>query len=244
MFKLALDKQAFRRCSGLKEVLVSEKLYKEMRAMSLIRFGIRKKVLLKLCRPESDVELLLFDRLDSNVILERNLYKVVHEIKIPDGKPDRTAAEQGDSAAQYHMGLCCRFGRYVERNDDEAIKWVRLSADSGNADAQLYLGISYLGHYVGVHIPRNEDEGILLIQKAAEQGNSVAEYIYGLFLYYKEPEIIDSEYVKKSQRYRGKKFLTCAAEHGSKLEMEELDAIMKIEKASRRVGKADILGMV
>jgi TPR repeat protein len=50
-------------------------------------------------------------------------------------------AEQGNADAQYMLGLIYFNGRYVEKNDDEAAKWLQLSAAQGNSDAELLLGV-------------------------------------------------------------------------------------------------------
>ena len=43
----------------------------------------------------------------------------------------RVAADQGDSFAQYNLGMMYAYGRGVTQDDKEAVKWYRLSADQG-----------------------------------------------------------------------------------------------------------------
>ncbi len=50
-------------------------------------------------------------------------------------------AEQGNADAQYMLGLIYFNGRYVEKDEDEASKWLELSAAQGNSDAELLLGV-------------------------------------------------------------------------------------------------------
>lgn len=46
------------------------------------------------------------------------------------------AAEQGDVIGQYWMGLFYKFGEgYVDKDIDEALKWFKMSADQGHAEA-------------------------------------------------------------------------------------------------------------
>ena len=50
-------------------------------------------------------------------------------------KEFRVLAEQGDAAAQYNLGLMYADGRGVPQNDKKAVRWFRLAAEKGNADA-------------------------------------------------------------------------------------------------------------
>jgi TPR repeat protein len=45
--------------------------------------------------------------------------------------------------AQGNLGLLYGAGRGVTQDYKEAVKWYRLSAEQGNAEAQLYLAIMY-----------------------------------------------------------------------------------------------------
>jgi len=48
-------------------------------------------------------------------------------------------AEQGNADAQYNQGLMYALGRGVPQDDKTAVKWYRLAADQGDADAQKKL---------------------------------------------------------------------------------------------------------
>ena len=58
-------------------------------------------------------------------------------------KTFRKLAEQGDSTAQYNLGLMYDNGQGFLQDYAEAVKWYRLAADQGNASAQRNLGIMY-----------------------------------------------------------------------------------------------------
>jgi TPR repeat protein len=45
-------------------------------------------------------------------------------------------AEQGNSKAQYHLGLCYLLGYGVDKNVEEAVKWLEKAAKEEYADAQ------------------------------------------------------------------------------------------------------------
>ena len=51
--------------------------------------------------------------------------------------------ENNDPIAQYNLGVLYTEGKGVPKNYQESIKWYRLSADQGNAEAQSSLGSMY-----------------------------------------------------------------------------------------------------
>lgn len=63
-------------------------------------------------------------------------------------------------------------GDVVEKDTDKAMKWLRKSADAGNAEAQNYLGMFY---YKGEFVSKNIEEAKYWWQKAADQGNEDAK---------------------------------------------------------------------
>lgn len=46
------------------------------------------------------------------------------------------AAEQGDPAGQYHLGILHANGQGVTQDDVRAMMWLRLSAEAGNTAAE------------------------------------------------------------------------------------------------------------
>jgi TPR repeat protein len=63
-------------------------------------------------------------------------------------------------------------GRGVPQSDSEALKWYRLAADQGFADAQYNIGIMY-GNGEGV--PQNNVQAWMWFDLAAEQGSEPAK---------------------------------------------------------------------
>jgi TPR repeat protein len=55
----------------------------------------------------------------------------------------RLAADQGNTNAQYGLGVCYRSGTGVGQNHAEAVRLWRLAADQGNAQAQSNLAKCY-----------------------------------------------------------------------------------------------------
>lgn len=56
----------------------------------------------------------------------------------------RDIAAEGDAAAQYNLGYMYANGMGVARDQAEALGWFRRSADLGDSDAQLAVGLAYL----------------------------------------------------------------------------------------------------
>ena len=57
----------------------------------------------------------------------------------------KAKAEAGDADAQFSLGNAYAYGRGVEQDLEEAMKWYRKAAEQGNADAQNKLGWLYNG---------------------------------------------------------------------------------------------------
>lgn len=89
----------------------------------------------------------------------------------------RTAANQGDAAAQYNLGICYRNGWGVTRDYAEAARWYRKAAEQGYAAAQNNLGVCY---HNGKGVAQNDAEAVRWYRKAAEQGNAQAQYNLGV----------------------------------------------------------------
>jgi len=54
-----------------------------------------------------------------------------------------TAAEAGDSSAQYRVGVCYYFGHGVLKDATLATTWFHRAAEAGDANAQYNLGVRY-----------------------------------------------------------------------------------------------------
>ena len=55
----------------------------------------------------------------------------------------RLAAAQGNTPAQYSLGLAYEKGQGVPQDYQEAVKWYRVAAAQGNEFAQVNLGVMY-----------------------------------------------------------------------------------------------------
>ena len=84
---------------------------------------------------------------------------------------EKKAAEQGDAAAQYNLGLRYLDGRGVAKDGMEAARWLRKAAEQGNSNGQSELGYMYES---GKGVANDEVEAARWYQKAAAQGNTNA----------------------------------------------------------------------
>lgn len=81
-------------------------------------------------------------------------------------------ARAGDAAAQSYVGVMYAFGLDIKKDDKEAVKWYRLSAEQGFAVAQLNLGNMYAS---GRGVLQSFQEAMKFYQFAADQGLANAQ---------------------------------------------------------------------
>ena len=80
------------------------------------------------------------------------------------------AAEQGNVAAQYSLGLSYNSGLGVPQNYTQSVRWYRKAAKQGYAKAQWAIGTSYA---YGEGVPQNYAEAyVWLSLAAAKEGTS------------------------------------------------------------------------
>ena len=89
----------------------------------------------------------------------------------------KAAAEKGDAAAQFSLGLKFYYAQGLPQNYDEAAQWFTKSAAQGNALAQLNLGVCY---YQGQGVPKDDKKAAELFRHLAENGDADAQSLLGL----------------------------------------------------------------
>lgn len=90
----------------------------------------------------------------------------------PGVAPDRQAAEKGEAAAQYAMGLRYTNGLGVPQHYGMALGWFLDAAEQGHAGSQYMLGVSYA---VGRGVDKDPEEAVHWFPKppkAATSGRS------------------------------------------------------------------------
>ena len=87
-------------------------------------------------------------------------------------------AEDGDAEAQGSLGLRYYAGGGAAPLDyAEALRWFRLAAEQGSAEAQVMLGVMNAG---GLGLPKDDAKALRWYQMAAEQGHATAQFNIGL----------------------------------------------------------------
>lgn len=83
------------------------------------------------------------------------------------------AAQQGDVAAQYNLGMRYFKGDGVTQDYKSAAMWLRKASDAGDMDAQASLGTMF---QKGTGVAQDDHEAFRLYIQAAQQGSHTAQY--------------------------------------------------------------------
>ena len=118
----------------------------------------------------------------------------------------RKAAERGHAGAQYELGRMYQqglssFGQQkfpkglssyeLQKDECQALKWLRRAAEQGHAAAQHCLGLLYSESN---GLPQDDREAATWFGKAAKQGHALAQYKLGLM--YEQGQGVLQDYVK------------------------------------------------
>jgi TPR repeat protein/predicted esterase len=90
----------------------------------------------------------------------------------------KPVAEKGDAQAQNILACCYYFGRGVNNNYSEAVKWFRKSADQGVLDSIDMLGVCY---EMGRGVDLDYSEAFKWYSKSAEKGHPSSQMSLGRF---------------------------------------------------------------
>lgn len=106
---------------------------------------------------------------------------------LDSGNPTQAAelllplASQGNSIAQYRLGIIHYNGQGVPEDEKLAIHWWKQAAAQGNADAMYQLGSAYLyGSKASGFVPDPDREAATWYFQAASAGHADAQYHLGL----------------------------------------------------------------
>ncbi|MFC2503853.1 MAG: tetratricopeptide repeat protein [Cardiobacterium sp.] len=116
----------------------------------------------------------------------------------------RSAARQGDAAAQYALGVLYQTGEVVPQGFAQAFQWYERAAQQHYTPAQLALGILF---EYGKGVAANAVRAVQYYEQAALQGHPVAQY--RLALHYRDGEGVAQDTAK------AREWLTRAAEQGN-----------------------------
>jgi anti-anti-sigma factor len=192
------------------------------------------QVALKLCNlDESMREVLRIVRLDTLAEIVESEDRAVAEFRFAQQRGEtvagtgavadlqsaddyRSAADGGDTAAQYRLGQCYEIGKGVQQDFAEAITWYRKAAEHGHAEAQNALANAYA---YGVQVSQDYDQAVQWYAKAAEQGHADAQYAMGMNCNYGVG--VDRDDARAERWYQ------LAAEQGHQKAREALDQLQQ-----------------
>ncbi len=126
------------------------------------------------------------------------------------------SAEQGNSLAQFILGVMYYAGEGVPQDYKTAIKWYTLSAEQGNINAQYNLAQMYRK---GEGVPQDYKQAVKWYRLSAEQGEEKAQN--NLAVMYVNGNGVLQDYLLAHMWYN------IAASNGGELSTENRDAIAK-----------------
>jgi len=137
-------------------------------------------------------------------------------------------AYEGNSEAQYNLGVLYLEGHGVERNIEQAREWFMRAAEKSHVEAQYNLGHMSLS---GMGVKKNVQAALLWWKLAAEGGYAQAQFNYGRALYLGVEDYDDKD--------RGLELISLAAEQKDRRAIEFLSknvdeiTILKATKAKQ-----------
>ncbi len=134
----------------------------------------------------------------------------------------RRRADEGSPEAQYDLGWRYSAGHDVQKDDEEAVKWLRKAAEQGHTKSQNILGMMYA---VGHGVPRDDVEAAKWFRMAAEQGLAQAQH--GLGVMYADGHGVPQDYVEAHMWWN------LAAAQGNEEACEKRDIVAKMLTASQ-----------
>ena len=85
----------------------------------------------------------------------------------PLAKAEAELAANGNSSAMLSIGMMYAVGQFTERNDGEAVAWLRKAAAHREPLAEHYLGVAYLS---GRGVPQLDTAAAYWFERASEDG--------------------------------------------------------------------------
>jgi uncharacterized protein len=128
----------------------------------------------------------------------------------------RPLADQGNTVAEYNLGLLYANGQGVSKDDAQARQWYEKAAAKGHADAQVNLGILFV---YGRGVPQDYKMAVYWLRLAANQGNDLAQRKLGLM--FERGDGVLQDYVRAYMWY------SLGAMKGAKIGAAMRDAVAK-----------------
>ena len=93
----------------------------------------------------------------------------------------RARAEQGDPQSQFDLGSAYYYGKGVQQDYAEALRWYRKAAEQRESRAEDALGYMYVN---GQTVPKHYTQAFQWYKRSAEDGSAKAQFDLGHMYYY------------------------------------------------------------
>jgi uncharacterized protein len=163
----------------------------------------------------------------------------------------RTAANQGNTYAQYSLGIMYVKGQGVTQDYAEGVKWIRLAAEKGLAIAQTDLAIMLRR---GWGMAADNAEAATWFRRAADQDSIVAQNNLGDM--YAAGDGVTQDYAEALKWYRrlaeqdspvapyAQNIIGIAYEHGLSVQQSDRDAYLWYRRAANNVYDSSALTLM
>lgn len=130
-----------------------------------------------------------------------------------------TNQNPGAMRAKFELGTMYYYGQGVEKNLDDAFKWLKEAARVRHAGAQYYTGMMY---HAGLGVDKNYNFASQYLEQSANQNNEAAQYMLGN-IYYKGKGV-------KKNIPKAKHYFKQAANQGNLAAKEKIKKINQKEE--------------
>jgi TPR repeat protein len=160
----------------------------------------------------------------------------------------RTLANQGNTYAQYSLGIMYARGQGVPQDYAEGVKWIRLAAEKGLVIAQTDLAIMFRR---GLGVARDGAEAATWFRRAADQDSVVAQSSLGDM--YAMGDGVTQDYAEAFKWYGraaeqdfsyAQNMLGVAYEHGFFVQQSYADALAWYRRAANNVSDSSRLTLM
>jgi len=146
-------------------------------------------------------------------------------------------AAPGKASSHYDLGMVYAHGQGALRDDAEAARWFRISADEGYAPAQYALACMYSA---GHGVPQDAAEALEWYRKAADQGLAQAQdHLGGL---YESGAGVQQDYAKAALWYRraADQNLAAAQDAHALARHQFILGRLQLQRAAGALGETDL----
>lgn len=129
---------------------------------------------------------------------------------------------KANASDEFAVGIAYLQGKHITRNENQAIYWIRKSAEKQYPEAMRYLGLLYM---YGVGVPMDFTQVVFWLSKATDLGDSEAMLTLGL--------LYEAGYGIPKDRSKGLYLIGQSSKLGNRNADKTLDNIRKMESFNK-----------